>query len=260
MPPNSNYADLFNINAHTTFHSGTVSYDIQKANTFDTTKPVYFVDVDRTLLDTVGLIAAYNHAFANYHPALAPDVWQQTYPLAKTSADFYVYQKHLAILNQRIQGNDQTLTELNSVLIQTLQTTIPKLIYSNLVTYLADNIDQVNFVLITYGTIDYQRLKIMSLLHLLPRCPEVCIYLENVRKGELINEFYRKFNLAPTHPSYIFDDNPDELVDIHVKCAQLNLQLIRVKQPNGLHNHRTIDLTNIIEWDPNDKDTLPTLH
>ncbi len=229
-----------------------ITFDLLKDHRFDLLKPTYIFDIDHTLLNSNELKNHFNDAFERYNHVFSNGVWLETYKLAKTRENFYDFPKHIEILAQKLDGTLATETILKDLMEKTLESVIPDLIHPNLFWQINGEKEQINLVLATSGETTYHRMKVRSLIRYLPLLPIAVIYIEQADKGIAINEFYKHYNLPTNYECYLFDDNPSELEDVHQKCKDKKINLMRVKQPNGHYNHKVAaQLIRSEEWNFN---------
>lgn len=231
-----------------------IYFDVLKNHSFDLKKTTFVFDVDHTLLNINQLKTTFNDAFAKYNQVFSPSVWSDTYESAKLKENFYDFPEHIAELSKKIDGKKETKEALVNLVQETLLDIIPEIIHPNLFWQIDSQKEHTNLVIATSGQSLFQRMKICALLSYLPTLPQVVIYIEKTSKGDAINELYKQFNLPDNHQVYLFDDNPSELEDVHQKCSDKNIKLIRVRQPNGHYNNKIISpLTISEEWDFSNK-------
>ncbi len=246
-PTEKLYGEYYKLDAHKVEKRAyNLFFDVLKQQNFDKTKATYVFDVDHTLLNVNHLKEVFNHAFATFDPVFSPSVWLDTYPQAKTKENYYDYTQHMAILAQKSEGNKE---ELMRLMERTVAQAIPEMIHPNLLWQMQDERDHINVVLATAGETLYHRLKIRALLAYLPVLPNAIIYIERTSKGDALNELYKYFKLPDEHETYLFDDNPSELEDVHQHCKGKKIHLIRVRQVNGHYNDKVLaNLIRAEEW------------
>jgi hypothetical protein len=248
---------------HTTYHinhtvrpleEGQANYDIHKDLVFDNSKPTLVCDLDYTLLETNSLKVAFTHAFSVYDPKLTSDIVTQTYAQSKVKETYYDFDLHMKLLAQHLESNLSTETiqkELKQTLIDSFASQIHEWLYPNMIKFLTECKESHNFMIMTAGQGDFQRIKVALILESLGIQPSVIAFIEKVSKGVVFEDLYTTplENVSLTNNQIIlFDDNTDELIDVYKRNINRNIKLVRVKQKFGSYNHKVLsqDLTTYI--------------
>lgn len=239
-----NYSELYNTRFFTKeFNQGEkLIFHKLQSEEFEE-KQTFIFDIDHTLLKVSPDLKNYlNQEVAKLDKNLYPDKWSETYQSAKTKENFYDYKHHCDLLAEFIKNSstkDENSTLIENRIFETLDTYVPQLVYKNLINFLEEYRGKYNLILATSGSGAFQSRKVASLINILPELPKLVIYVENLKKGSAILELRKLF---PTLSElFLFDDNVDELIDVHEKCKGIPITLIRVSQKDGIYNTKELD-------------------